>query len=154
VQASWSNDQPRAVSDAELYELAGSKRPGLIAELVRARLVEKHGELFLVRSPALLAVAMKLESAGIDLETALEASTLVRKHMARAASDLVDFFLKRASDGALDVADAGDLFQALRPTGMEAVRVIFGREMERALRKLLESGKLAKLPAKARRKKR
>ena len=42
------------------------------------------------------------------------------------------------------------MFQALRPTGLEAVRVIFGREMERALRKLLESGKMATLPAKVR----
>jgi hypothetical protein len=34
------------------------------------------------------------------------------------------------------------------------VRVVFGQEMERALRKLLASGATAELPAKARRKKR
>jgi len=150
VQASWSNDQPRTVSEDELYDMAGARRHGLIGELVRAKIVDRHGDTYFVRSPALLAVAMKLEAAGIDLETASEASALVRKHMARVAQDLVDFFVKRAERGGLDVADAGALFQALRPTGIEAVRVIFGREMERALRKLLESGKLAKLPKRRR----
>ena len=151
MQASWANDQPRTATEAELYELAGSHRPGLIADLVRARVVERHGEVYLLRSPALLGVAMKLEAVGIDVETAGAASTIVRKHMGRAAQDLVEFFLKQADDGRLAAADLGVLFQELRPTGMEAVRVIFGREMEGALRRLLESGKLAKLPAKARR---
>jgi hypothetical protein len=34
------------------------------------------------------------------------------------------------------------------------VRIVFGQEMERALRKLLDSGVTAELPARARRKKR
>ena len=70
--------------------------------------------------------------------------------MARTASDLVELFVKRAQEGAIEATDAAGMFQALRPTGLEAVRVIFGREMERALRKLLESGKMATLPAKVR----
>jgi DNA-binding transcriptional MerR regulator len=152
VQASWSNDQPRTVTEEELYTFAGTRRSGLIGELLRARFIERHGDVFLLRSPALLAVAMKLEAAGIDLETASEASAILRKHMSRTVEDLVEFFVKRAQQGALDVGDAGKLFQALRPTGIEAVRVVFGREMERALRKLLESGKLAKLPARRKKK--
>lgn len=151
VQSSWAHDQPRTVTEAELYDLVGTKRPGIIGELLRTRLIERHGDVFLLRSPALLAVAMKLESVGIDLETASSASSILRKQMARTASDLVDLFVKRVDEGAIEISDAGKLFQELRPTGIEAVRVIFGREMERALRKLLESGKLAKLPVRARR---
>ena len=105
--------------------------------------------LFLL-SPALLGVAMKLEGAGVDLETALRAAEIVKKHMARTASDLVELFVKRAQDGAIETTDAAEMFQALRPTGLEAVRVIFGREMEKSLRKLLESGKMATLPGKVR----
>jgi DNA-binding transcriptional MerR regulator len=145
IQAPWANDQPRTVTESELYELAGTRRPGLLADLVRTRLVERHSELYLLRSPALLAVAMKLEAVGVDLDTAVGASKILRKQMARAATDLVDFFVKSAEGG--DIDDFGKLFAALRPTGIEAVRVIFGREMERALRKLLESGKMTKLPA-------
>jgi DNA-binding transcriptional MerR regulator len=147
MQASWANDRPRTVTTEEVYELCGARRPGLLADLVRARILEPKGDVYLLASPALLAVAMKLEGAGIDLETSTGAATLLRKHMARAAADLVEFFVDRAGQGAIDAKDAGGLFEALRPTGQEAVRVVFGREMEKALRKLLESGKAAKLPA-------
>ena len=151
LQASWANDHPRTVTETELYELAGTRRPGLIADLLRARLLERRSEVLFLLSPALLAVAMKLEAAGIDLETALAGADIVRKHMARTANDLVDLFVKRAKEGAIETTDVAEMFQALRPTGLEAVRVIFGREMERALRKLLESGKIATLPAKVKR---
>jgi len=151
VQSSWSNDQPRTVTEDELYELAGTRRPGLIGELLRIKFIERHGEVFLLHSPALLVVAMKLLAAGIDLEIVAGASAMLRKHMSRAAEDLVEYFVDHADDGTIDFADVGKLFQELRATGIEAARVIFGREMERELRKLLESGKLAKLPARARR---
>jgi DNA-binding transcriptional MerR regulator len=150
LQASWANDHPRTVTEAELYELAGTRRPGLIADLLRARLLERRGEVLFLLSPALLGVAMKLEAAGVDLESGLKGAEIVKKHMARTANELVELFVKRATDGAIEVADAAAMFQALRPTGLEAVRVIFGREMERALRKLLESGKMASIQARAR----
>jgi DNA-binding transcriptional MerR regulator len=152
VQASWANDQPRTVTEEQLYELAARRRPGLLADLTRTRLVERHGDVFLVPSPALLGVAMKLDGAGIDLETAAGAAVLLRKYLSKAASELVEYFVKRAKDGS--VGDLGKLFQELRPTGMEAVRVVFGREMERELRKLVESGKLATSAARAKRGKR
>jgi DNA-binding transcriptional MerR regulator len=151
VQAPWANDQPRAVGEEELYELAGARRPGLIADLIRTRLVERRGDVYLVRSPALLGIAMKLEAAGVDLETASQASTLVRKYVGKAASELVELFVKRADVGRIDPRDLGRMFESLRPLGMEAVRVIFGRAMERELRELYESGRMAKLPARARR---
>jgi DNA-binding transcriptional MerR regulator len=154
VQTPWANDQMRTVSEAELLELAGSRRPGLIADLLRVKLLERHGDVFLLHSPTLLGIAMKLEDAGIDLDTAASASTIVRKHMARAASELVDLFVRRARDGFVTTNEPVKLFQTLRPTGIETVRVIFGREMEQALRKLLESGQLAKIPARARKAKR
>jgi DNA-binding transcriptional MerR regulator len=149
VQASWANDQPRTVGEAELYEMAGSSRPGLLADLVRVRLIERHRDVYLVRSPALLAIAMKLEAAGIDLQTAADASAVVRKHVSRLAEDVVAFFMKRASDGAIAPRDLGNAFESLRPLGTEAVRVIFGRAMERQLRELYESGKMAKVSTRA-----
>ncbi len=152
IQAPWANDQPRMVSDDELYEIAGTKRPGLIADLVRVKLVTRTGDRLLLKSPALLGVAMRLESTGMDLESSSEAGLLIKKHMQRATSDLVSLFMARAEAGRIDARDPGKVFAALRPTAIEAVRVIFGREMERALRKLLESGKIAKLSKKPKRK--
>ena len=152
LQASWANDHPRTVTEAELYELAGTKRPGLIADLLRARLLERRGEVLFLLSPALLAVAMKLEAAGIDLDTALEgrgrrsqAHGAHRERPRRAVREA------GATTARSTPTDAAEMFQALRPTGIEAVRVIFGREMERALRKLLESGKVTTLPSKVKR---
>jgi len=154
VQAPWAHDQARTVSEAELFELAGSKRPGLVADLLRVRLIQRHGDVYLVRSPALLSVAMKLEAAGIDLDTAASASGIVRKHVGRAATELVELFVRRAREGFIETTDPAKLFMALRPTGIETVRVIFGRQMEQALRKLLESGQLTKIPPNGRKPKR
>jgi DNA-binding transcriptional MerR regulator len=150
VQAPWANDQPRTVTETELYELAGSKRPGLLADLVRTKLATRHGEVYLVKSPALLVAAMKLEAAGLDFQASSATAELVRKHMKRMVSDLVDFFVRHIADGHVETSDYAALFQALRPTAMDGVRVMFGREMEHALRKLVESGTLAQLPARAR----
>ena len=105
---------------------------------------------------ALLALLAKtkarLEAAGIAIDTAAGGAEILRKHMARAADDLADYFLKRArSEGFGRIAgedDLGAAFQALRPLGLEAVRVVFAQEMERVLRKLVESGKTASLPVK------
>jgi DNA-binding transcriptional MerR regulator len=154
LKAPWANDQPRTVTEAELYELAGSRRPGLIADLLRLKLVKKHGDVLLVASPALLQVATRLEGAGIDMDTASVAAEILRKHMARAADELAAHFWKRAREEGFGRSDSGDdiaaAFQALRPLGLEAVRVVFGQEMERVLRGLVESGKSASLPVKAR----
>lgn len=152
LQAPWANDQPRTVTEAELLEIAGARRPGLIGDVLRAKLASKRGEVFLVRSPALLHVAARLEAAGIAIDTAAGGAEILRKHMARAADDLADYFLKRArSEGFGRIAgedDLGAAFQALRPLGLEAVRVVFAQEMERVLRKLVESGKTTSLPVK------
>lgn len=151
MQTPWASDQPRTVSEGELYELAGSRRPGLLADLVRAKLVERRGDVYLVASPALLATAMRLEAAGVDLETASEASAVLRKHLGRAVGDLIDLFGDRVKDGALDVNDSGKLFETLRGAGPEAVRILFARAMEKSLRDLIASGKMAALSAKSKR---
>ena len=151
VQASWADDRPRTLTTAELYQLAGSRRPGLLADLSRSGLRTRRGDVYLLHSPALLAVAMQLEAADIDLDTAAGAARIARKHLTRLADELLKYHLQRVRDGSLVTDDLGALFAALRPGGIEAVRVLFGRAMERALRELLASGKLAVLPAQRKR---
>lgn len=154
VQAPWALDQARTVTEAELYEIAGTRRPGLLADLTRAHIVERKGDVYLLGSPALLALAIKLETVGIALETAAEASAILRKHLGRAVGDLVELFVDQIEDGHVPIDDAGKLFETFRSVGVESVRVLFAREMEGELRKLLASGKLASLSARARKKKR
>jgi DNA-binding transcriptional MerR regulator len=152
MQTPWASDHARTVNEAELYELAGTRRPGLLADLARAKIIDRKGDVYLLGSPALLGIAMKLESVGIDLETAAEASAILRKHLSRAVGELVDLFLERVKDGQLSIAQSGKLFETFRSVGVDSVRVLFAREMESALRKLLASGKLASLSARGRKK--
>ena len=143
MQTPWALDQARTVSEAELYEIAGSRRLGLIADLGRAGIVERKGDVYLVASPALLGIAMRLEAVGIDLETAVRASEILGKHLGRAVEDLVDLFLSRVKDGHVSIAQSKKLFETFRTVGVDAVRVLFAHRMESALRKLSASGKLA-----------
>ncbi|HLL25888.1 MAG TPA: MerR family transcriptional regulator [Kofleriaceae bacterium] len=152
MQTPWAPDQPRTVTETELYDIAGSRRPGLLADLARSGIVERKGDVFLLGSPALLAIAMKLESVGIDLTTAAAASTILRKHLSRAVTELLELFLDRVKDGHLPIAQSQKLFETFRSAGVESVRVLFARQMEGALRKLATSDKLAALSARARRK--
>lgn len=151
VQAPWANDQPRTVTEEGLYELAGSRRPGLVADLLRSAMIERHGDVYLVESPALLSIAMRQEAAGIDLATSIRAAEIVRKHMGRAASDLVEMFVRGIGEGAITPREFGPGLASLRSLGLEGVRIIFGRAMEVELRKLYESGTLAKIPGRAHR---
>jgi DNA-binding transcriptional MerR regulator len=152
----WAHDRPRVVAEAELGELVGS-RPGAIAELTRLGQIERHGDSYLIKSPALLQVALRLEAAGIDFETATGASALLRKHLRRATVDLTEYFYRRIGQGFGREATASvlsDAYKALRPLGQEAVRVVFAQEMERTLRKLVDSGATSDLPAKVKKKQR
>jgi DNA-binding transcriptional MerR regulator len=153
----WADDRPRLVTHAELAQLIGDQWPGIIAELVRLEQIERRGDSYLVHSPALLQVALRLEAAGIDLPTGVGASQILRKHLSRATAELTSYFYKRIGEGfGRDVTakDVTDAYQALRPLGQEAVRVVFAQEMERALRRLLDSGAAATLPVRAHKKRR
>ncbi len=150
----WAADAPKLLDARELQELAGDARPGRIAELVRVGLVERKADRFLVQSPALLQIALRLEAAGIDVQTVLEAGQLLRKHLARAAHDSLEFFLSRADDlvseGTSPTA-IGDALRVLRPTAMDALRVIYAQELEREIRRAIESGRTAKLTSRRKR---
>ncbi len=157
LQEPWQADRARVLDETELRELIGQRRPGVIGELLRLKLIERQGDGYLVRSPALLQVGLKLEAAGVDFETAAGATEILRKHLGRAATDLTSYFYKRTGEGFGRDLTAGDLagaYRELRPLGLESVRIVFAREMERALRRLVDSGATSDLPAKAKRKKR
>ena len=148
----WAADLPKVCDTNELRSLAGDG-PGRIAELIRAGLVERRGEAFLIPSPALLQVAVRLEASGFGLDASVEAGGLMRRHLNKAVRELVDFFMKHADD-VLNNDDGTSLIEmvrTLRPTAMEALRVIFAQEIEREIRQRIETGQTAKLGRKAKR---
>lgn len=153
LKAPWAEDAPRTMSEdeiASLFSVPGTPgtdgargRPGVIADLVRTKTITRQGSAFQVRSPALLAFAARLEQTGVDLEVAIAAHAILRRHLGKAARELVDHFFAKASD-----VDARELIAELRPLGLEAVRVVFAQEMEHVLREALESGRGARLTTK------
>ncbi|MDF2693129.1 MAG: putative transcription regulator protein [Labilithrix sp.] len=144
LQQPWANDQPRSVTEDELYELAGRKRVGLLNDLVRGKLVERRGNVFFVPSPALLAITTRLESAGIDIEDVVRAKAILEKNIGRAAKDLTELMVSRVGKEGADV-DHAKAIEELRPLAMEGVRVIFAQAMQAELRELAHSGRSAKV---------
>ena len=143
LQQPWASDQPCTVGEEELYELAGRKRAGLLNDLVRGKLVERRGNVFFVPSPALLAIAARLEAAGIDIDDVVRAKTILEKYVGRAARELTELVVSRAGEGA-DV-DHAKAVEELRPLAMEGVRVVFAQAMQAELRELALSARAAKV---------
>ncbi|MFO7562846.1 MAG: MerR family transcriptional regulator [Enhygromyxa sp.] len=155
LSSAWVDDAPKVLTRTQLDELLGARRPGFLADLVRSGLVQGQTEdAWLVPSPGLLQVALQLEDAGVSVEVATRASEILQKHLGKAARELAGFFAERAGDGFGkddSVAGISDAYQRLRTVGLESVRLIFAREMEAVLRKMVESGEAARIEKKRRR---
>ncbi len=151
LRAPWSEERPVVLTEEELAERVGH-RVGIVALLVEGGLVRRQRGLspsYLVLSPGLLDISLQLEAAGVDLETAAGAASIMRKHLRRASSDLVDHFLDRAGAGFArrgSAADISEALEALRPLGARAVQLIFVQEIERSLRETVEQGHSAPAP--------
>ena len=142
----WAGDESRIVNAEELAALAGDLRPGRLADLVRHGLVTRRGGSFLVPSLALLQLALRLETAGVDLDTVAGLQRTLRKRLSRTAEELAEPFLsRRARKATAGHAPAlGDVLRELRPIALEAVRLVFAQEMERVLREWVKSGRAAR----------
>ncbi len=147
LRTAWSEEAPMILSEGELREHLGDRPAGFTAALARAGLLRHQGDrlppTYIVPSPGLLDIGLKLHDAGVDIETGAEAAALIRKRMRRAASDLLAHFLRRTGRGFARTRSARDVSEALaalRAVGTEAVRLLFAQEMERALRTAMERG--------------
>lgn len=143
----WSEETPLVLTEAELHQRLGDRPAGFVATFVRAGLLRRQGDqlaaAYLVPSPGLLDIGLKLHDAGLDIETGAEAAALVRHSMRRAAAKLVKHFAKRSGRGFARSRSAGDVgaaLTALRSLGAEAVHLVFAQEIERALRTAMEKG--------------
>jgi DNA-binding transcriptional MerR regulator len=147
LRAPWSEERPAVLTEEELAERV-SGRPGAVAALIDAGLVRRQRGLtstYLVPSTGLLDIALELDAAGVDVDTAGAAAGTIRKHLRRASGDLVDFFLERVGSGFArrgSIDDYAEALDALRPLGARAVQLVFVQEIERALRHAVEQGRV------------
>ena len=141
LEKPWSDDPPRTVGHEELETLMGERPPGTIASLVDLGVVERietgPAPSYRIGSPGLLRVTLALQANGIDVKTAVGAGDILRRRLGTAARELVGYFSERAgrgfgrNDGPEEIAAA---LIALRPLAGEAARLIFARQIERAIR--------------------
>ena len=117
---------------------------GLLGNLLKGDLVERQANHYLVRSPALLNMALTLESNGIDIATAREAREILTGHLSKAASELSSYFEENLQNRLLEgrgPEEVGQLLDTLRPIALDAASLLFAREMQRALEAMLAEGR-------------
>ena len=125
------------------------RRPGLVGELQRIGAIDRRGDTWLVPSPALLSLTLRLDAAGMPANAIQNAFKIIAKQLGRLATDLASYFLDN-TDALGDEPERA--YEELRPVAFEAVRVVFAHEMERTLKKATESGAAAKFTRKKRKK--
>ena len=135
-------DEPVLVTEDELKVMLENTPPGTLTQLRRHGAIEPEGSglapRYLVHSPNLLRLAVKLEQAGITIETALKFHDILEKHLKRISEELVDYSLAHLGKGFAKSSrpeDIGRALECLYPSapGGEAVCMIFAREIQRAI---------------------
>lgn len=139
LKAPLGDDQPKLMSLSELGAITGELGPGRLSELLRAGFVERRGDAFLVESPAMLALSVKLERAGASLDAIAQSKLLLEKRLGKVASELAETLLPKKRGAAL-----ASIVRELRPAAIEATKLVFTRELERVLREWLNSGRALK----------
>ncbi len=147
LRTPWSHDVPVLLSEDELQHRIAERPPGLLAALLKAGLVEREANQYLVRSPALLDMALDLERHGIDIETAHEATEILAGHLAKAAKELSHYFQENVQQRFPE--GSSELLGALKPVALQAASVVFAREVQQALEQMLQEGRIQPLGARA-----
>jgi DNA-binding transcriptional MerR regulator len=157
LQAAWVDDRPAVFDEDELAATLAPARSLFRAEAERAGLLRRQGNslppTYLVPSPRLLELTVRLDAAGIDVDTAVGAATIVRKRMSKVTDELVEWFAEHIGQGFGGSGDPDGVtrsMEVLRPAGIEAVGLIFAQEMERSLRRFVESGRVMEHPKRER----
>jgi DNA-binding transcriptional MerR regulator len=142
----WVDEQPSTMTLAEVHNLLGRRPRRLVGELVDSGVLERLDDgRFVAVSPALLDLMLRLIDAGVTVDVARRADTLLRKRLAKAAEDLVDLFLRETGTSFAGQGRPEEVAAALasvRPIALDASALILAQEMERALQKLAASTKL------------
>jgi DNA-binding transcriptional MerR regulator len=135
-------DDPQLLTEDELLVLLEQPPHGTLALLRQAGVITAQGhgltQRYVVESPALLKIAARLAVAGITFETTLRFYDILRKHMCRAADELVEHALKHLGKGfarSTRPEDVAEAVQFLEPDaqGGHATHLIFAREIRRAI---------------------
>jgi len=143
----WSEDAPAVVSVDDLERRLAGQPSADLAALIDVGLVrppDGDPPACVIPSPALLDMSLSLDTAGVDVTTSAGAAAVLQRNLRTAADDVVDHFVEHAGEGfarSLRAEDITAAVEALRPLSSDAVRLLFAREVERAVqRRIAELG--------------
>jgi DNA-binding transcriptional MerR regulator len=140
----WVEDRPARLSLTDVHELLGTRPHRLVGELVDAGLLERASDgSFVIPSPALVDLSLRLLDAGVSIDVANRAARVLRRRLAKAADDLVELFESetgRSFAGRGTPREIAAALDALRPIALDAASLILAQEIERALRRLAAAG--------------
>jgi DNA-binding transcriptional MerR regulator len=140
----WISDRSRTMSLSELHQLLGERPRRVVGELADTNMVSRQADgSFLVPSPALLDIALRLSDAGVSIDVADRAATLLRRRLAKAAQDLVALFegeTGRSFAGSGTPQEIATALDTVRPIALDAAGLILAQEMEQVLRHLAAGG--------------
>ena len=137
LRGSWGQDAPRLMTRAELAEVTEPTPPGTQGLLEDAGLLVRQGDAWLVPTPGLLELTVRLIADGVDIDLVLQAGRILQRHLAKAADELIDLFVDATRAGFGRGSAPDTLVNALRPAAGDAARVIFAQQLERAIDALL-----------------
>ncbi|HUF99654.1 MAG TPA: MerR family transcriptional regulator [Ilumatobacter sp.] len=152
LSAPWSDDRPRTFDRDELItfvEQRTARHTGLLGELQDNGYVRVNDDGgWFVPSPALLASALELREAGIDLDVSSRLRDLLRRRLARSVDEMVSLIVDRLGSGFAGDATPEEIERALgalRPIAREMSGTVLAQEVERALAELLKKLPKSKL---------
>jgi DNA-binding transcriptional MerR regulator len=141
LRGSWGEGAPRLVERDELAALLADAPPGTQGHLEDAGLLVRQGSSWLIPSPNLLDLCLRLVRDGVRIDLVVEAGEILQKHLRKAADQLIELFVTALGQGFGAGADTATLVEALRPAAGDAAGVIFGMQLERAIAALLADTK-------------
>jgi DNA-binding transcriptional MerR regulator len=141
LRGSWGEGTPRLVGRDELAALLADAPPGTQGHLEDAGLLVRQGSSWLLPSPNLLDLCLRLVRDGVRIDLVVEAGEILQKYLRKAADQLIELFVTALGQGFGAGADTATLVEALRPAAGDAAGLIFGLELERAIAALLADTK-------------
>jgi DNA-binding transcriptional MerR regulator len=141
----WSEDRARIYDAEELATLLKDRPAGVLAALERAGLVSRdatHPDLWMVNSPGMLNLGLRLLDAGVAVELSGRAADVLRKRLSKAADELVSLFAGAVDDGMVAQAtdEWAEAIKVVRPIAREAAGLILAQELERSVRQWMDAG--------------
>lgn len=141
LRGSWGTESPKLLSDDELEAILDGTPAGTRGDLEDAALLRREGSSWLAPSPGLLTLTAGLVRDGIDIDLILKAGNILQHQLERASRELMTLFKDALNSGFGEGSDPGELLRPLRPIAGDAARLIFARELERAIEDLLSNPK-------------